>query len=96
MKSYALVALGIALLAAAPLTYPGPLQTQMGFGPLFALMGDAYAAQSLGILPLGVSRALLGLGLGPVDALKSTIALAFLLGSLGMFLALGTAAERAA
>jgi len=85
MKSYALVALGIALLAAAPLTYPGPLQTHMGFGPLFALMGDAYAAQSIAILPLGVSRALVGLGLTPVDELKSTMALAFLLGALGMF-----------
>jgi hypothetical protein len=86
MKSYALVALGIALLAAAPLTYPGPLQTHLGFRPLYALMGDAYAAQSIGILPLTLSRALAGAGLAQVDAIKTVIGLSFLLGGLGMFL----------
>jgi hypothetical protein len=86
MKSYALVALGIALLAAAPLSYPGPLRTHAGFGPLYALQGDAYAAQSMGALPLILSRALVRAGIAPVDAVKSVIGLSFLLGAIGAFL----------
>src|SRR5712692_4755039 len=86
MKTHLLVALLIALVAAAPLTYPGPLQTHNGFTPLFGLMGDAQAAQTVGALPLALAQLLMRTGLAPLDALKSIDALAFGLGAFGMFL----------
>ena len=95
MKSYALVALGIALAAAAPLTYPGPLQTYAGFGPLFAMLGDSSASQAMGALPFGLSRLAAAFGLPPAEALKTPIALGFLLGAAGMFV-LGARAHGAA
>lgn len=86
MKTHALVALLIALIAAAPLTYPGPLQTHAGFTPLYALMDDPLARQAVGLLPYALTKGLHQAGLSPLDALKTLDALALGIGALGVFL----------
>ncbi|MBI1802147.1 MAG: hypothetical protein HYR71_11035 [Chloroflexi bacterium] len=91
MKSYLLIALALALMAAAPLAYPGPLQTHSGFTELYAFYdgpstGSGRGAETVGALPWGIAGVLRVTGLSPLDALKSITAVSFLLGALGMFL----------
>ncbi len=86
MKSYLLVVLFIAVMAAAPLSYPGPLQTHAGFTPLYALSAhddDLHSAETVGMLPSLIASVL---PWEPLDALKSLDVLAFVLGAVGMFL----------
>ena len=85
MKSKLLVALLIALISVAPLTYPGPLQTHNGFTPLYALMGDAAATRAVGALPLGAASLLAQIGLAPEAAWKWVEALALFTGAGGLF-----------
>src|SRR5438552_8731969 len=85
MKSKLLVALLIALISVAPLTYPGPLQTHNGFTPLYALMGDAAATRAVGALPLGAASLLAQIGLAPEAVWKWVETLALFTGAGGLF-----------
>ncbi|MBI5879291.1 MAG: hypothetical protein HZB53_16715 [Chloroflexi bacterium] len=87
---YILILLAFVLIAAAPLAYPGPLQTHAGFGPLYELMGHrvstALASVGTDALPLTVARIATTAGATPLDAWKLSLVLAFALGAAGAFL----------
>jgi hypothetical protein len=86
MKTHLFVAMCLALIASAPLTYPGPLQTHVGFAPLYALLEQRFASAELGTLPAWLAALLTRIGLSPLTTLKMLAALAFGLGAIGMFL----------
>ncbi len=85
MKIHLLVALLVAVVALAPLSYPGLLQTHNGFMPLYALMGEAAAQREVGSLPLGATALLVSGGLAPDSAWKVVEALAVCAGAIGSF-----------
>jgi hypothetical protein len=86
MRTHLFVAWCIALIASAPLTYPGPLQTHVGFAPLYALLEQRFASAELGVLPALLGALLTRIGLSPLTTLKTLDAFAFVLGASGMFL----------
>jgi hypothetical protein len=88
MKTCLFVALSIAFIASAPLTYPGPLQTHVGFRPIYFLMRYDVSSDwgAIGILPLVLSIPFTTIGLSPLIILKMVDTLTFVLGASGMFL----------
>jgi hypothetical protein len=93
-----LLALLLTVFAIAPLTHPGYFQVHSGFLPVYDLYSlqeapslPAWRPQNFsplngdGLLPYYMAMTMRSLGLRPVEAVKGVLALAFVVGALGMY-----------